>query len=106
MVKRKTVVCCGFQCLGYKCHTNFEAERYKHAVDLFLAVYPNGHKYPQSRKLKKPNEHVSVTSILSQLVPDSDDNETEYAQVPGSVDDLALENISSDSESDSESSSS
>lgn len=84
--------------------SDHDPQRYKHAVDLFLTVYPDGttvrkrarrpdgHRYPSKRKLKKPSEGSSAQSILSELVPDSSESDVE----PESVDDIDLDEISSD----------
>lgn len=72
--------------------TDFDPERYKKAVDPFLTVIPDGivrkrarrpdgHRYPVKRKLKKPTESASTTRILSELVTDSSESQSDFEPV-------------------------
>ncbi len=76
---------------------------------LFLSTYPNGTvckqaqqvdgiNYPKKRKVKKAESNQSVSSVLDEMVPTSDE-ELEQIQ---SVDEINLADISSDEWPDSE----
>ena len=90
-----------------RCNDDYSPEKYKDAVDRFLNEHPNGeirkmprrpdgHNYPQERKKKKPNNRIRIDSSSS---TSSSESEEERQQ----IEDIPLDDISSDEWTDSDS---